>query len=457
MSLANPESLLDLGRSTAKYYWEASFGRLGTLARRYSLPGSNSTGYGYTMAQTQQLTPSPLLDLPPEIREHIYRIILDPDANRLHHPDEYTDYSYRDALVLFRLNRQVYYEARKIFRDLNVFVRIETPFPNAREYVALEGHVPILMREERAERFANWSLSARIGAPQTPIAESDPHFIVILRDDLDKFARIWLYSDLSNPGLNRFLSLTLCLRDPYTPDWEDRRMPKWLQRQLVLPFGAVKNLRRVEFTGDTPPLASIEAEMRAEQAKPYPTPEQCLAETARLKDAGNTELKAGNYQAALDLYTDAWAAMFIIVKGKQRHVHGEAYFARELHDEPYKGRSGQLERLALRIQLVASTCLAYLKLGDYEEVIFWGMRTIHMLQQMSGADERDDVPPEREVVPDNFPGRVQIGRIYYRTAMAYKACKDRDQAKKLLRVAAAYMPSDRSIREELATYTLKLG
>lgn len=449
--IAYQESLADLGRTTARYCWDASIGRLGSLARRYSLPGTSTPAASMGGPQS-----SPLLALPPEIREHIYRIVLNPDANRLLSEDEYTDYDYREALVLFQLNQQVYYEARKVFRDLNVFVRIETPFPNAREYVAFEGHVPILMKDQRAERFKGWSLSVQIGAPQTPIAEAEPHFIVILLDDLDKFTRIWFYSDLSNPGLNRFLSLKLHLRDPHTPEWEDQRMPKGVQRQLIMPFGQVKNLRHVKITGNPKPLASIESEMRTEQAKAYPTPEQCLAETARLKDEGNKELKASNYRAALERYTQAWAAMFIIIKGRQRHVHGESYFSRELRDEPYKGKSGQLERLNLRIQLVSNTCLAYLKLEDWEEVIFWGMRTIRMFQQMSGADERD-VEPAQEAVPPEFPGRVYIGRIYFRTAMAYKACKDRDQAKKLLKVAQVYMPNDALIREELASFTLQLG
>jgi tetratricopeptide (TPR) repeat protein len=181
-----------------------------------------------------------------------------------------------------------------------------------------------------------------------------------------------------------------------------------------------------------------------------------LAETTRLKDQGNKELKAGNYEAALGQYTQAWAAMFIIIKGRQRHVHGEAYFARQLQDDPYKGKAGQVERLALRMQLVASTCLTYLKLEDWEEVIFWGMRTIRMLQEMSGADERA-VDPRQEMIPDNFPGRAQVGRIYFRTAMAYKACKDREQTKALLRVAQAYMPNDEIIRKELSEFTLQLG
>ena len=94
-----------------------------------------------------------MLTLPPEIREYVYRLILNPDANRLFEPDEYTDYDYSDALVLFKINRQIYSEARKIFRDLNIFVRIETPWPEAREHVRFAGHTPILMQDERAARF----------------------------------------------------------------------------------------------------------------------------------------------------------------------------------------------------------------------------------------------------------------------------------------------------------------
>jgi len=80
-----------------------------------------------------------LLTLPPEIREDIYRIILDPDANRLHNRDKYTDYNFHDALVLFKINKQIYIEARKVWRDLNVFVRIETPWPEAQDHVSIQG------------------------------------------------------------------------------------------------------------------------------------------------------------------------------------------------------------------------------------------------------------------------------------------------------------------------------
>lgn len=444
------ESLLLAGLG-AWFYWEIFlWQKLLSLVRRYIL---RRTPAPAAMAPVDG-TPH-FLTLPPEIREQIYRVLLNPDANRLSSPDEYTAYNYQDALALLRVNHQVYYEARKIFRDLNVFVQIVTPFPNARDYVAYEGHVPILMKDHRAAQFTGHSLRVEVNAPNTPIQNAEPHTIVILADDLEKFAQIWFYSDLSNPGLNRFLSLTLQLRDPYTPEYEERRMPKWLQRRLLLPFGAVKNLCSVTVQGDPPPLQSVEADLRAAQDVPSPSPEQCLVEAARLKEEGNKELKAGAYQAALAHYTRAWEAMHIVVKGRQRHVHGEAFFAHELQEEPYRGRHGQAERLQLRVQLVANTCLVYLKLEDWDELLFWGMRTIRMLQQATGAHEHDIAPEDEAML--NFPAAVQMGRIYYRTALAYRNLNDPDMAKRLLRVAQVYLPNDPIVRGELAKLAPRLG
>ena len=409
-----------------------------------------------TLAKMVEITKPHLLTLPPEIREHIYRLILHPDANRLFIPDEYTAYNYRNALVLFKLNHQIYFEARKVFCDLNVFVKIETPWPEAQEHVAIEGHVPILMKRERAARFMGHSLSVLIDAPQSPMQDSDTEHFVILLDDLEKFAKTWFYADLSHPGLNRYLRLTLQLRDPYTPDWEEKRMPKWLQRQLLLPFGMVKALRELVVKGDPKPYASIEAELRAEQAIPPESAEYCLREATRLKLEGNNELNAGNFQSALRLYTAAWEAMHVIVKGRQRHIHADAFFGRELCEDPFKGKNGQAERLVLRVQLVANTCQAYLKLQDWEECRFWGMRSINMLREAMGADERHEIPAEDEAVL-GFPAADQMGKIYYRTALAYKELGDRDQARKLLRVASVYLARDKNVEAELAACSLRIG
>ncbi|RYP40890.1 hypothetical protein DL767_001371 [Monosporascus sp. MG133] len=442
--------------------------------------------------------PSHLLALPAELREQIYRVILSPAANRVSRSD-YDTYSYGAALALFFVSRQVYYEARAVFRALNVFVRIVTPWAEAQDHVELEGHVPILLKGRRAARFAAYSLNVTIEAPLmggiihddnddddddgngngAPAGGGQCHFVILL-DDLPRFTRTWFYSELSSPGLNRYLNLRLHLRDPYAPSQEETHVPQALQQRLLLPFGEVKNLRGLLVTGDPAPLSSVEAELRAQQAIAPPGPERCLDEAARLKGEGNARLQAGDYAGALESYGRAWEAMHIVVRGRRRHIHGEAFFARQLSGDgsgAWRGRNGAMERLVLRVQLVANTCLAYLRLGRWDDVCFWGMRSIAMLRQArltpplhqhqnnefardfdfyDDDDDELDVPPEDEAVL-GFPGAIQMGKIYYRTAVAYRELGDKARARRLLRVAAVYLPHDENVKRELAACALRLG
>lgn len=408
-----------------------------------------------TMATSEPLAPR-LLTIPPEIREAIYRLILTPDANRVHNPDKYTDYDFHDALVLFKLNKQIYVEARKVWRDLNVFVRVETPFERAEDHVAFEGHTPILVKGRRAKLFNDHMMSVKIGAPYSGLYNIESYEFVILLEDLYKFTKTWYYADLSQPELNSYLSLTLTLRDPYSPGWEEKRIPRWLQRRLLLPFGVVKNLERLEVTGEPQPFVAIVSELREEQAKPHRSPELCLQDTARLKGEGNVALGEGRYHDALRIYSQAWEAMHIVVAGRQRHIHADHFFGRELHEAPYIGKNGSAERLILRVQLVANTCLAYLKLKDFDEACFWGMRTINMIRDAMGLDEHSDIAPHDEAVL-GFPAADQMGKIYYRTALAFKEKDDKETARKLLRVAKVYLPRDPVVSSELAACALRIG
>lgn len=400
-----------------------------------------------------------LLSLPPEIRDQIYAIILHPDNNRTYQADEYTDYDYRDALALFRLNRQIYHEARDVFRTLNVFVRVETPWPEAEHHVHIVGHVPILVNGPRAARFRDHTLQVVIETPTAGQGQGQPepgaHFMVVLADDLPAFTKAWFYWNLSHAGLNQWLALRLVLRDPYAPDWDEKHVRREVQRRLLLPFGDVKGLREFVVSGDPKPQPKIAAEVRARQAVAPPPPEDCLAEGLRCKNEGNELLRKGDARAALDAYGRAWEAIHIVVKGRQRHVHAEAFFARELVREPFAGKNGQIERMALRLQLVANTCLAYLNLGDWAELQFWGMRTIRLMRQATGANDAP-IPPEDEALL-GFPSATQVGKIYYRTARAYEELGDQAEARRLLRVAQVYLPHDQTVQKRLAALALPLG
>lgn len=396
-----------------------------------------------------------LLDLPPEIRDQIYAVILHPNNNRTFLEDEYTSYDYRHALALLRVNRQIYYEAREVFRNLNVFLRIETPWEEAERHVNHIGHVPIIMRGLRAERFRGHSLQVTIETPAAGEPEYGTHQFVMLADDLPAFTKAWFYWNLSHSGLNQWLVLKLFLRDPYSPDWDEKHVRRDIQRRLFLPWGDLKGLHNFTITGDPKPQPKIIHELRALQAIEPMSPEKCLAEGIRLKNEGNELLQKGEYAAALEVYNRAWEAIHIVVRGRTRHVHAEAFFARDLVDEPFAGKNGQLERMNLRLQLVANTCLAYMKMENWPELQFWGMRTIQLMRQATGANQRH-IPPEDEALL-SFPSATQVGKIYYRTARAFQELGDRDEARRLVRVAQVYLPGDKTVRDTLASLALKLG
>ncbi|KAM0716613.1 hypothetical protein Q7P37_008058 [Cladosporium fusiforme] len=381
-----------------------------------------------------------LLTLPPEIREHIYRLILQPEANREHQPDDYITYSYAQALVLFKLNRQIYREAHKVFYDLNAFVRIETPWPQSKEHVMAEGHVPIIIQDARAKRFTNHRLQVGIDAPQYQLLDADTECFIIHVDDLPKFTKSWYYADLSHPTLNPNLRLTLDLRDPFSAPGEDKHISYQLQRRLLLPWSNVRNLGEMALSGTPTPDAKIAAELKTLQATKTPSPEHCLRESTRLKREGNAELQAGRYSAALALYKQSWEAIHITIHGRARHVHGDAFFAVRLREAPYEGKLGHAERLVLRVQLVANTCLALLKMEDYDECIYWGMRTINTLRDGMGLEPDMDVGPAEEAVP-GFPAASEMGKVYWRTALAWKAKDEKSEARRLARVAMVYLPS----------------
>lgn len=66
------------------------------------------------------------------------------------------------------------------------------------------------------------------------------------------------------------------------------------------------------------------------------------------------------------------------------------------------------------------------------------------------------IPPEDEALL-GFPSAPQVGKIYYRTALAFDALGDRSEARRLLRVAQVYLPHDQTVKKSLASLALKLG
>ena len=90
-----------------------------------------------------------------------------------------------------------------------------------------------------------------------------------------------------------------------------------------------------------------------------------------------------------------------------------------------------------------------MKLEEWEEARFWGMRTITMIRESMGWHDEDELV--------DLDAANEVGKIYYRTGVAFKALGDESEARRLLKVAARYLPHDEIVRKELASVALRLG
>ncbi|KAK6336965.1 hypothetical protein TWF718_009753 [Orbilia javanica] len=408
------------------------------------------------------------LSIPAELRNQIYSYLLSPYTNRdlLEDGSSYI-YSYTQSLAIFRVNRQIYLESRKVFHQLNTFVRISTPWQQAKYHVALDGQVDILDDTPRADKFNLHTLSVTINAIYPPPENVDnpqalfPFIILLETGDLDRFCRSWFYSSVTMPYLNSHLMLNLSLHDPYVssspfPIAGEPHLPKQKQSLLLQPFGQIKDLREFTIEGDITVYPSVQKSLKAEMDIPLDPPEKCLEKATELKDLGNAALLSGKYNEAIEFYNKAFLAIHIVIGPRTRRVYGDPFFDKTIRTPgPFKDQHAGQARILLRVRLVANTILAYLKLQDFHMAVLTGMRTIRLMRASIGLDEDNGAFDGAMEAMSGFIGSGEMGKIYFRTAMAYKALNRRAEAKKLLTVASAYLPHDKTIKQELEASVAK--
>jgi hypothetical protein len=327
--------------------------------------------------------PPSLLSIPRELREHIFSYLVSPTSSIVDIPQEGScQLRVFDLRVLLTCS-QIYAEARSIFRLQNTFIRISTPFVEAEHWVSVHGSVPVVRTKGNANEFTLHHLDCKIDSPRHPQPGlSFMQSFVVLLEDLESFTQHWFYTDVTNPGQNGHLRLTLEIKNPYAAAHDEDTIPKRLQRLLLAPFSRIKGLDDFIINGNH--LKSIEKEVRAEQAVPNRSASECLEEVTRLKDKGNIAFKEKKWSEALQLYIDAFTAMYIVCKGRQRYIWGDASFQEYIYGGQYDKQFAQQVRIVLRVNLVANVVAAYLKMEEYEEAKFWGMRTLTLIQESTG-------------------------------------------------------------------------
>ncbi|KAI4198894.1 MAG: hypothetical protein LQ350_004959 [Teloschistes chrysophthalmus] len=387
------------------------------------------------------------LNLPAEIRDQIYHEVLSATNARRPPLKDDDPGTFEFDLGVLRVNKQIHHEAKKAFED-NVFIKITTPWSESIDHISSEGRVPIITKGKPADDFHAFHLWVWIVAPGVP-DRGVAYSMVISLDDLPAFTRMWHFSNLNHQGLNPHLGLKLTLQDPHVPD---RKIPRNLQTLLLQPFALVKDLHSFTVEG-AKVLPSVEEALKTEQAIPDASPEESLARATALKTLGNQSLQAGEYAAALQQYTDAFAAIHITVSGRKRYIHADGYYRRELTSGPYQGQRSDYARIILRVQLVANVLQVYLKMQGWEDARFWGKRSILLFRKSLIGETDDELGGSRadwawvqESATMGFPARTEMGKILYRTALASYELKRQDEVANLMWAAAVYLPHDQIVQ-----------
>lgn len=385
------------------------------------------------MASTSPVSPSRLLCLPGELRNRIYTELLSSRCTKQDLNHGYVRYDFFFALL--RLNRQIYFEARKVFRQ-NVFVRVTTPWREAEEHVATEGRVPMLVKGAKADSFTAWHMTAVLGSPHHVYPFGNPSCSWIMcREDIDTFCKLWFRSNLGNPGLNQHITLDLTIQDPYQ---SDSYPSKTLQQLLMMPFGVVKGLDNLTVRGFK--RDSVEKDLRAAMAIPDPSPPECIENAVTHKNVGNMELHASNYKLAASKYQEALDSLYLDpeIYGESLAAQMSNFFNEKLESGTYKGRNADDVRNVLSIQLTANTVLAYLKLQDWSMAYLWGSRAINHLR-IAQLD-----PPHTISATE-----ADRAKLYFRTGLALKGMCRSEEAYSMLVTASKLTPNDPVIAKEI--------
>jgi hypothetical protein len=297
----------------------------------------------------------PFLRLPLELREQIYSLYFKPADHLVRtvglEAKGFFGGVYQWDFDLWRVNKQVYAEAKKVWKRENIFVKVATPWPSAGMYrvylmatdgipeqlehtsttvsgrrgrrellpfssectadhqlgvlvnhISSEGLVPIVCTDARADAFKSYHAVVQITAPFHGVVPE--HMVVMLVDDLHLFTKTWYYSALSYPMLNERLSTTFVLQNPYAEpsnEAEDAVMEEdqknlgvsiALQRKLLLPFEHVKGLHSTSIHGFAP---NVREELARLQARPIPTLRESLESATDYMLAGDLALASSSH------------------------------------------------------------------------------------------------------------------------------------------------------------------
>ncbi|CAJ2499910.1 Uu.00g027630.m01.CDS01 [Anthostomella pinea] len=386
------------------------------------------------------------MDLPTEVRDNIYHIILcswpapkstwDEARKLAVVPDEPAVMHHRIHTGILLANCQIHRDATDVLLKGNLFVKVQMRASTNVRAVLVPKQVPIVsMTPSVVAAFKGYALTHSINMDADllfPVAH-----LMILHRDLDLFCQAVSGDYIQACGPNPQHCITI-----HNP-WETTSTPNYMkniknQERLLQPYREyLRGARSFKFQGNVvkPELARVVAnEVKGE---PIPDAEELLSDLLRQKALGKQYFDNRDSVNASEMWAKAAMHVFRMTSWNAwpRLIADAGRDLANNITEVYFQLNANLAANNLRVmQETAATDVELA--GQYAGAVYSALEKASQASRKLGTDWQ--------------PSPDQEAKLCYRLAVAHRIADDNiDVAEQVINHAARHLPNDRAIQQEV--------
>lgn len=391
--------------------------------------------------------PFRFLDLPGEIRNNIYDLLLCSWKDELEQDGRggvakrFAEY---DAMDMLRTNKQIHQEAFDYMMKRNQFVRVTCRGLDVNTLFLGDEIIPIVSDGKRAKQFERYMMHLTLSKPALSSDRSDfsEHELMILRSDLPALCReLDIESTMTGVYSQANEHLSICVTISLNPSHAEMFTPV-IQQHLLEPIAT--HLRGVaNLTINGPVSTQIAEAVKSRVAEPrWTDPKATLDSIHTGMDVGKRQWQNNEYYTAAQSWDYAMRTLermrhsssWLSLKesGGEDFVNATAdlYFTLNLLRAAFLqvDMSGQHAFIRRMVERNGARSLAYLRKCETASALF---------AQHAGGTWA--------------PSNEQVSKMLYRQARCLRLLKASDnvvRAVTLIEQAAALAPNDMAIRDE---------
>ncbi|KAH5218481.1 hypothetical protein HBI81_135140 [Parastagonospora nodorum] len=403
------------------------------------------------MSSHQAIQPFRFLDLPGEIRNNVYDLLLcswndEPE----HDPHSISKVSRRSlsypASPLLRVSKQIHSEASDYMVKRNQFVRVTCRGLDVRNLFLEDGIPVVSANPHEVSRFQGYVMHMTLSKPMfapSPFAFTE-YEMMMLRADLPNLCgKLDVESVMTdaNATTSEHTSLHASIKFNYA---YSRFFTPKIQEHLLQPIATLlRGVPNLKITG--PVDATLAKTVAEEVAKPrWTDPEATLGEIHTGVDVGKRQWQQNNYYTAAESWNYSMRTL-------ERMRHSSSWLGlQKTGGEDFVNKTADLY---FTLNLLSAAFLQVDMASDLAQSALIGRNgkaSLHHLRKCETASARFAQHAGATWIPSN----QQQGKMMYRQAKCLRLMRDgaaRVKAVTLIEQAATLAPNDIAIRDEKDT------